>query len=125
MAASTLLYIGSAVIVLWGISHIAPTRSVANGFGPISIDNRRIITMTWASEGLTLCFIGGLVLLVTLLGEPQSSTAVLVYRAAAGMLVLTAAWTALTGARTSVIPMKVCPFIKTAVAVLYVLGSVL
>ena len=59
-----LLYIGSTVILIWGIAHIVPTKSVVKGFGGISEDNIRIITMEWVAEGLTLCFIGLLVLLV-------------------------------------------------------------
>lgn len=35
-----LLYIGSIVIILWGIAHIIPTKSVVNGFGAVSEDNK-------------------------------------------------------------------------------------
>ena len=120
-----LLYIGSAIIFVWGIAHIIPTRSVVKGFGEISEDNTKIITMEWAAEGITLCFIGVLVLLVTVIGGSQGAVSALVYRISAGMLVVMAVWTALTGARTSVIPIKICPFVKTAVAILFVLGSLL
>jgi hypothetical protein len=41
------------------------------------------------------------------------------------MLVVMAVLTALTGARTKIIPIKICPFVKLAVAVMFVLGSVL
>jgi len=120
-----LLYVGSAIIFVWGIAHIVPTRSVVKGFGEISEDNTKIITMEWAAEGITLCFIGVLVLLVTAIGGSQGAVSALVYRISAGMLVVMAVWTALTGARTSVIPIKICPFVKTAVAILFVLGSLL
>ena len=43
----------------------------------------------------------------------------------AAMLLLMAVITLLTGARTPQIPYKICPVIKTAVAVLYILGSVM
>ena len=33
MINAVLLYVGSAVITLWGIAHIAPTKSVVGGFG--------------------------------------------------------------------------------------------
>ena len=120
-----LLYVGSAIIIVWGIAHIIPTRSVVKGFGEISEDNTKIITMEWVAEGITLCFIGVLVLLVTVIGGSQGAVSALVYRISAGMLVVMAVWTALTGARTSVIPIKICPFVKTAVAILFVLGSIL
>ena len=61
---NALIYIGSAIIILWGIAHIMPVRSVVKGFGSISTDNKRIITMEWIAEGLILIFIGGLVLCV-------------------------------------------------------------
>ena len=120
-----LLYIGSAVAIVWGIAHIAPTKNVVNGFGQISEDNKRIITMEWVAEGLALCFIGFLVLFVTLLGELKEGSSLIVYRASAGMLIAMAIWTGLTGARTPIIPIKICPFVKTVVAVLLILGSVL
>ena len=120
-----LLYVGSGVITLWGISHIVPVKGVVEGFGPISVDNRRIITMEWVAEGLALCFIGLLVLVVTLLGGSGSPVSIIVYRASAVMLLVMAGWTAMTGARTSIVPIKICPFVKGTVAVLFFLGSVL
>jgi hypothetical protein len=36
-----------------------------------------------------------------------------------------ATWTAFTGARTSVIWIKICPLVKTVVAILFILGSLL
>jgi hypothetical protein len=120
-----LLYIGSAVLIIWGIAHIIPTKNVVSGFGTISDDNKRIITMEWVAEGLALCFIGLLVLLVIVLGDSQDEVSLIVYRASAGMLIAMAIWTALTGARTPIIPIKICPFVKTIVAILFILGSLL
>jgi len=120
-----LLYIGSILITLWGIAHIIPTKSVVNGFGPISEDNKRIITMEWVAEGLTLCFIGLLVLFITILGGSQNPASIIVYRISALMLIVMAGWTLLTGARTSIVPIKICPLVKTAVAILFFLGTVL
>lgn len=120
-----LLYIGSGVIILWGIAHIIPTKSIVSGFGSISEDNRRIITMESIAEGLTLCFIGVLVLLVTSLAGAPSRAAFIVYLACAVMLLVMAILTAMTGARTSILPYKICPAVKTSVAVLFILGSLL
>ena len=120
-----LLYVGSVLIILWGVAHIIPTKSVVSGFGEISDDNRRIIVMEWVAEGVTLCFIGLLVLLVTVLIGAQNPMSVLVYRICAGMLIVMAIWTSLTGARTSIIPIRICPFVKAAVAILLILGSIL
>jgi hypothetical protein len=77
------------------------------------------------AEGLTLCFIGALVLSVTLLARSANPASVIVYRASAVMLLIMAIWTGLTGARTSIIPIKICPTVKTAVTLLFIWASVL
>jgi hypothetical protein len=120
----TLLITGSAVIMLWGIAHIMPTGGVVKGFGTLSLDNRRILTMEWVAEGLALAFIGALGLILAIFGGPLSATAVLVYRALAVMLLIMAGWTLVTGARTSILPIKICPAVKTVCAVLLWLGTV-
>ena len=40
-----LLYVGSVIIFLWGLGHLIPTKSIVSGFGKISGDNKKIITM--------------------------------------------------------------------------------
>jgi len=109
VTANLLLYTGGAILVLWGAAHITPTRGVVRGFEPTSEDNRRIITMEWVAEGLALCFIGALVLLVSALAGRAGTASLVVYRACGAMLLVIAAWTALTGARTPIVPIKVCP----------------
>jgi len=121
----TLLYIGSIVIILWGIAHIIPTKAIVNGFGEISEDNRKVLTMELIAEGLTLIFLGVLPLLVTLLVGVQDRTAGIVYLACAVMLLVMAVLTGITGARTSTIWYKLCPAIKTVVAVLFILSRIL
>jgi hypothetical protein len=125
MKSKILLYVGSIVIILWGVSHIIPTKSVVEGFGSITDENQLLITMEWVAEGLTLCFIGILVLYVTLRAGSVNPVSVIVYRASALMLLVMAAWTGLTGARTSIIPIKICPIVKTVVAILFIVASVL
>ena len=115
--------IGSVVIFLWGIGHLIPTKSVVAGFGALSLDNKRIITMEWIAEGLTLCFLGLLVLLVTLYAGPRNLVSVIVYRATACMLVVMAGVSFLTGAKTSITPIRICPLVKSIVAILFFLGS--
>ena len=125
MATDILVYLGGAIITAWGIAHIAPTRGVVAGFGAISQDNRQIILMEWAAEGLTLAFIGLLVLLITAIHGSENSVSLTVYRISAVMLLVMAGWTLMTGARTSIVPIKVCPAVKTAVAALFLVGSAL
>ncbi|UCD38290.1 MAG: hypothetical protein JSW54_02070 [Fidelibacterota bacterium] len=125
MLSDILLYLGSTIIVIWGTAHIAATRPVITGFGDISLDNRRIITMEWIAEGLTFIFIGMLVASVTFWGWSENHIAILVYHLSAGLLVVMAVLSQMTGARTSVLPMQLCPYVKTVVAILFFLGTVL
>ena len=125
MVNETLVYIGSSLIIAWGATHLIPTRAIVNGFGDISADNKKILTMECLAEGLTLIFLGVLPLVFTILSGPQGKPADIVYLACAVMLLAMALLTLLTGARTAQIPYKICPVVKTAVAVLFILGSVL
>jgi hypothetical protein len=124
MTNEILIYIGSAIIILWGIAHLIPTKAIVKGFGDISADNKKIIAMETIAEGLTLIFLGVLPLLLTLMSDSD----VIVNRTifiCAVMLLAMALLTLFTGARTSVIWYKICPAVKTAAAVLFILGSVL
>lgn len=125
MSGDILLYSGAAVAFLWGVAHIIPTRSVVRGFGALSEDNRRIILMEWVAEGLSLCFVGALVAAVTLLCGSETAASAVVYRASACMLLVMAVWTLATGARTPILPMKICPVVKTTAALLFLAGSIL
>jgi len=121
---AALLFTGSTVIFLWGVGHILPTRGVVAGFGELSSDNTKIITMEWLIEGFTLCFIGVLVALVAAILGPLDAATHLVARAAAVMLLILATISAFTGARTAVLPMKLCPYVKTAVAAAFFIATV-
>ncbi len=123
MIADVLIYAGSLIIILWGAAHIAPVKSVVAGFGPISEDNRRLITMEWVAEGLTLMFIGALAALVAFSGGVENPVSIIVFRSSAAILIVFAVWTSLTGAKTPILPMKICPIVKTTVALLFLIGS--
>lgn len=123
--ADTLVYLAGAALILWGAAHIAPTTSVANSFGDISADNRRILVMEWIAEGVTHISIGALVIIVAAVDGSANPTAELVYRVLAAVLIALAALTAFTGARTPVTWFKVCPFILTGAAALLLAASAL
>ena len=118
-----LVYVGSGVIFAWGVGHLVPTRSIVAGFGDLTVDNRRILTMEWTAEGLTLCFLGVLGALVAFVGGLSTPVGRSVLRAAAAMLFVMAALSAATGARTAIGPMKACPIVKSVVAALYVAAA--
>jgi uncharacterized membrane protein YkgB len=121
--AATLAYIAAGLCAVWGIAHIAATKPVVGGFGPLTIENERILTMTWVGGGLTLVFIGVLVFLFTLPYFGAGATAWLVYQACAGMLIVSAVLMLSTASRTPVVAMKLCPLIQSASAVLLILAS--
>ena len=118
-----LLYTGAAIIFLWGVGHLIPTGNIVKGFGPLSHDNRRIISMEWIAEGMTLCFIGLLVAVTLVLAGPGSQAITIVGRSCALMLFAMAALSAFTGARTSILPMRLCPVVKSVAAVLFLFGT--
>ena len=59
------------------------------------------------------------------MGGSQNPVSLNVYRISAVMLIVMAGLTLLTGARTSIVPIKICPLVKTTVAILFFMGSVL
>jgi hypothetical protein len=118
-----LVYTGSSIIMLWGIAHLIPTRAIVKGFGKISEDNKKIVTMEVIAEGLTLIFLGLFPLLSTILLSSEEKAFHLILFGFAGILLVMAVLTALTGARTPVIWYKLCPVVKTITAILFILGS--
>ncbi len=123
---STLLAaLAAAITPVWGIAHLLPTRNVVAGFGTLSKDNRLVITQEWIAEGITLTFLGGLIGLVTAVDRVSNPIVTAVYGLAAGMLLVMAILTAVTGARGSVVFFKICPVVKTVAAVLLLASIVL
>jgi len=119
-----LLYIGSVLTIIWGIAHLFPTKSVVQGFGDISIDNRHIITMEWITEGVALIFIGALVGVVTIV-DPNHEVSTAVYTISVIGLVVLAMVSLFTGFRISFLPFRLCPFIFTFSAALIFFGGLL
>ena len=119
-----LLYIGSCLTVIWGVAHLFPTKSVVRGFGEISIDNKRILTMEWITEGLTLIFIGVVVAAVTVI-DPSNVVSNAVYLISVIMLLVMALLSLFTGFKVRFLPFKLCPFIFTFSAVVILIGGLI
>ena len=119
---STLVYIGSFLPIMWGIAHLFPTQNIVRGFGEISSDNKRIITMEWINEGAALIFIGVLTALVTF-ADRHSQVSLIVYWASFGALNALSLISLFTGFRISFLPFKLCPLIFTGSSILIVIGS--
>lgn len=125
MAESALLFIGSGILIAWGIAHSTiPTRGIIKGFAPLTPENRRILLMEWHMEGVLLVFLGLLVTLVRILAPEAESAPTIVYRVASLALVAMAGLSAATGARTRIGPMKLCPPIFLVVAALFWIATI-
>ena len=125
MANMILIIIGAILTMLWGISHLFPTKNVVRDFGEISQDNKYIITMEWIIEGMTLIFIGLLVMFITLLGGTDNIVTIYVNVFSSIMLFALAVLSLLTGFKVNFIPFKLCPIIFTVSGILILLGSFL
>ena len=116
-----LAFAAGGVASLWGVAHVIPTRQVVSGFGEISRDNRLVLTMEWVAEALAMWLVAALVVAVAIAGTGDTSR--LVYRVCAGFLLVVAAWTTATGARTPVIWFRLCPMVLTVSTGLLVAAS--
>lgn len=119
-----MLYTGAARPFFWGVAHLFPTRSVVRGFGDISVDNRRIITMEWIIEVVALIFIGAVVLAVTLI-DRNSAVSRAVYLVSFVTLNVLSAVSLKTGFKINFLPFRLCPIIFTAASILILLGGYL
>lgn len=118
-----LIYIGGALLIVWGIAHLFPTRSVVREFGDISTDNKYIIMMEWIVEGVTLIFIGIIVIVVSII-DLRSVVSISVLMISASMLIILAIISLFTGFKVNFLPYKLCPIIFSISAFL-IFGGVL
>jgi hypothetical protein len=116
-----MLYIASAITGLWGVAHLFATRGVVTGFGDLSPDNRRIITMEWITEGIALISTAAFVAVATAF-QPEARVSGAVYVVAICTLVALAVVSLFTGFKIRFLPFRLCPFIFGASAVLIAWG---
>lgn len=116
---ATLAYAGSILLIIWSIIHLVPTRAVLREFGPLDSDNSRQVIMGWLVEGLTLMFVGVMVLLLLIFKEPDNGATFMVIRIVSAYLLILAFVSYLVGNRTNLLPLKASPLMKCAVAAMY------
>ena len=121
---SALFYLGAAIPAVWGVAHLFPTRTVVVGFGDITVDNQRVLTMEWINEGATLIFIGSLVAAVTWI-DASAAVSHAVYWLCIVMLNALSVISLFTGFRVRFIAYRLCPVIFTGASVLLLAGLVL
>ena len=124
MTGQILIIIGAAITIIWGVAHLFPTKSVVKSFGDISTDNKNILAMEWIVEGVSLIFIGIVVLGVIFI-DATSDTAAFVFLASAGILIILALVSFFTGFKVNFLPYKICPVLFTTSAILILAGYAL
>ena len=116
------LYIAAAITALWGIAHLLATRGVVAGFGELTADNRRIITMEWIVEGVVLISTAAFVAVATVI-QPDAAVSSAVYAVAIGTLIVLAVVSLFTGFKIAFLPFRLCPFIFGGSALLIAWGA--
>ena len=124
MPLTVLLYVASGLCAIWGVAHLFATRGVVSGFGEISIDNKRVITMEWVVEGIALISIGAFVATATWT-DAASLVSGRVYAVAILALLALALVSLLTGFKIAFLPYRLCPFIFGLSALLILVGGLL
>jgi hypothetical protein len=117
-----LLYIAAAMTGVWGIAHLFATKGVIAGFGDLSADNRRIITMEWIVEGVALISTAAFVAAATAV-EPGAAVSSAVYAVAIGTLVVLAVVSLFTGFKVAFLPFRLCPVVFGVSAALIAWGA--
>lgn len=124
MLSRVLLHLGSLLLMFWGIAHLFPTQSVVAGFGDISADNRRIITMEWIVEGVALIFSGIIISTVAFVAY-NHPVAKAVYWVCFAMINTLSVVALFTGAKINFLPFRLCPIILTGSSILVLAGLLL
>ncbi len=125
MLSDFLIYPGAIITIAWGIYHVFPTKKLRAAIDKKKWESREILFMEWILEGITLIFIGSLVLAVYTSEGGADTAAHIVYRGSGIMLAVMATWTLITGAITSFRPLQICPFVKLVAGALIFFGSYL
>ena len=116
------LYVASAMTGLWGVAHLFATKGVVAGFGDLTADNRRIITMEWIVEGVALISTAAFVAVTTAI-SPRAAVASAVYAVATATLAVLAIVSLFTGFKVAFLPFRLCPVVFGVSAALIVWGA--
>jgi hypothetical protein len=118
-----LLYLGGALTIVWGTAHLYPTSKVVQAFGPITADNRLILTMEWVAEAILLIFTGVLIVVMTARFGAAGTATQTAAAVSAAMLLVLAGVSAFTGGRVDFIMYRLCAPIFLLSAALILTGA--
>ncbi len=119
---SVVLYVAAAMTGLWGAAHLFATRGVIAGFGDLTTNNKRIITIEWIVEGVALISTAAFVVAATAI-QPEAAVSSAVYVVAIGTLVALAAVSLFTGFKVASLPFRLCPVLFGISAALIAWGA--
>ncbi len=122
MINQVVLYGAAVITALWGVAHLFATAGVVKGFGSISEDNKRIITMEWIVEGVALASTAAFVAVATVI-DPNSAVSAGVYAVSIATLLVLAVFSYFTGFKVAFLPFRLCPVIFTLSAALIAWGA--
>ena len=114
------IYGGAILVGLWGVAHLVNTPLVILTLHPATVDDRRVITMEWINEGVTLVFLAAIATAVTMIGDTHVTRSVL--WGVVLMLNVMSAVSLATGFRVKFIAYRLCPAIFTGSSLLIVAG---
>jgi hypothetical protein len=117
-----LLYVGSAIITIWGAAYIALVMRAAARSGDASRSNHMLMRMEWFAEGILLVFIGIMTAALNWWYGSHNAVVIAVYRISALMLIGAAAWHAIGRARAAMLPVKLSPVVLVSGSLLFILG---
>jgi len=120
MLRNRLIILGGLLTVVWGMAHIIRTRSVTKEFNDRYVDNIQTITIEWIVEGLTLVFLGVMIIAIT--NNVNNTVAKIVYLLSSVLLFTIAILSPFTGFWTEFLPYKLCPTIFAVSALLIAQG---
>jgi len=118
-----LLYLGGALTICWGVAHVFPTGKVVQGFGPITRENRLILTMEWVAEAILLIFTGVLIVVMTARFGARGTATQTAAAVSAAMLLVLAGVSSGTGGRVDFIMYRLCAPIFVLSAALLLTGA--
>jgi hypothetical protein len=117
-----LAYLAGAILVVWGVVHVVPTRQVVRSMEPSTNDSRLVITQEWIGESLAMWGLATLVIVAAATATPVA-TENWIYRITASIVAAIGVLTALTGARTPVVWFKICLVVLATVVALLLSAS--
>ena len=114
-------YCAGFLSVALGIAYIFSAAPLANTFKLMLTAHRRICIMALVSQGLLLCFIGAIIVIVRHV-SPDSVLSRTLSFVSAGLLLVVSVWTGSTGARSENILLRISHIVTIAAAGFVLLG---